>query len=757
MADQSMPVMTSMIPVADPRNAEPMVLYRSREDEIRRYDLQVEQDRYVYDLAKKRWAIVEEFEGGWRSQALKCLKFRAGEQWDQAQIAARNRDPLNPRPALTINQTGRFIRQITNAQQQNRPGGKIRPVGSGSDVDTAQTFDGLIRSILSESDWDTVCDMAFEHAVTHGKGYFRVLTDYETPWSFQQVLRVDRILNPFSVYLDPAGRKHPDYHTASYGFVIERINADHLCQRYEIPHRDWSMWAGSGDSWISKDDGIVADYYYRDELPVELVQLRNGSTRYVPVLKHPDDMPTEEEQEEQARLVDTIAWEMLRYGVAPMTQDLAGQIQNQRRSMLPIIRMCKLVGKVIVERSLFPSKYIPIIPVLGDEIDINGEMQYRGIVYDMIDAQRAYNYWTTMGAETVALAPRAPWIGTVRQFQNRPEWGLSNVQNFAFLAYNPDQLSTGQVMPPPQRQTAEPPIQAIAVARQQAQQDLYNATGLTPADLGVESATERSGRHAEVRRNESQLGTSHFRAHLSWSVRHLMRILVDAIPRVYREPDRVLRLLGKDESERTIMVHPDPQGRMQEAQMGQEIEGIYNLSVGMFDVVPDTGANYATQREEAAINLLEAANVMPKVADVMPDIIIGLQDFDGAEEAARRLRKTIPPELLDEPGSKPEEQLIMTQAQLQQTKQEAQALNALAGEQQQALQKLSQENMQLKSNRDIELRKLMQKDRELELHAAQLRLQYAQQSLDWHETVYEGNIQLAQEQMRQAGRNGSES
>ena len=87
-----------------------------------------------------------------------------------------------------------------------------------ADPQTAKVYDGLIRAIEAASDGDIATDTAFDSAVTHGRGYWRILIDYETAWSFQKVLKIDRILNPFAVYLDPQGRQHPDYHSANWGF-----------------------------------------------------------------------------------------------------------------------------------------------------------------------------------------------------------------------------------------------------------------------------------------------------------------------------------------------------------------------------------------------------------------------------------------------------------------------------------------------------------------------------------------------------------
>ncbi len=1038
---------------ADPTASAAMVRYHSPAEDVQRYERQKQADKLLCDLARKRQQQAEEAESEWREQAQQCLRYKAGEQWESLELQIRQQNPDNPRPALTINQLGRFTRQITNAEQQNRPGGKVRPVGSGSDLDTAGVFEGLMRAIFQASDWDTVYDTAFQAAVDHGKGYLRIVTDYESPWSFNQVLRLERVLNPFAVYLDPGGRTHPDYSTATWGMVVERLNKDYLCQRYEIPNRDWVQWTSQGNSWVSRDDGLLVDYYYQELMQVHLVQLRNGETRYIPILEQPDELD-EDEQAQQAALVKGLAWEMLRYGVVPMTDDLQGQVERERRSAFPLMRACKLVGEVVVERSMWPSKYIPIVPILGDELDLNGRVNYRGIIYDMIDAQRAYNYWTaldcttplptptgwtTMGAvqvgdelfdeqgqpctvlgkspvhtenvcyrltfddgssiiadqghlwtveacvyrspgqrtwqmqtrrtdelsivdhfihvtkplelskqelplhpyalgvwlgdgrsasarltlgmqdaaaiheelqqcgiavgairphgdthyvtmhgtiealraldliehkhiphdylrasiaqrlallqglmdtdgsidakgqcsftttrhalrsgfaellrslgikavclfrtrapqvfphrktyphapfwqfsfsvqeglpvfrlprkalrqqcktafhwrrtkrhrlvsiervpsvavqcitvsspshlylageamipthnsaaaETVALAPKAPFIGTAKQFANHREWDTANTMNWARLPYTPDFAPNGQMVPPPQRQTAEPAIQAISVARQQAQQDLYNTSGLTPADLG-EPSNEKSGRHAEIRRNESELGSSHYKRNGRYAVRHVMRILIDAIPRIYREPDRVLRILGKDDTERQVMLHPDPRQREAELQQQrQEIEGIYNLSVGTYDVVADTGANYQTQRQEAALNLIEVADKIPQVGQVLPDLILGNLDFDQAKEAARRAKLIIPAGILQEnEGQKPEELLpIMTQ-RLQKSQQDAQALDAHAQELTQTLQAVAQENQQLKQDRMVQLREVQLKEREVAL------------------------------------------
>lgn len=685
------------------------------------------EDQRLLDLARQRQRLAAEHEQLWREEGAYAQRFAAGEQWEPDQVRARA-DTRNPRPCLTINQVPRFKHQITNDGQQNRPGLKIRPVDSQADPHTALALDGLIRRICYDSDFDVAEDTAYDAAVTHGKGYWRLLTDYETPWSFYQVVKIERVLNPFAVYLDPQGRQHPDYHTANWGFVVERMNRDYVCEKYEIPKMQYDAWATMGDTWVEQDECTLADYYYREELPILLQQLRNREVRYVPMLTSPDEA-TDDERETEARLLDTLAWRMAKQGVFPLTQDEARQVEHERRSSLAVVMQCKIVGHGFAERpTVWPGQFIPIIPLLGDEIDRNGQTTYRGIVWNMMDACRSYNYWTTMAAETVSLAPKAPWIGTVEQFRGREqEWARANQTPFAYLAYNLHQ-ENGMVAPPPRRDVQEPAIMAITQARQQAMQDLYITSTIQPADLGEASGSETSGKHAQIRKAESELGTSHYRTNRVRALRYLGRQLLDIIPPIYHEPERLLRIIGKDDQISMIQLHPDGQGPVPQPNP-TGIEGVYNLGLGTYDMVVDTGPNYLTQRQEAAQGMLDAAQAIPKVAEVLPDLIVGMQDWDGAEEAARRLKKTLPPQLLDDQSQRPEDQVARLTAKLEQTTQEAQAINAHAQQLEQGVQQLGQENAQLKGDQALKAGELQLKQREMALK--ELEMQMKQQEGQW--------------------------
>ena len=85
------------------------------------------------------------------------------------------------------------------------------------------------------------------------------------------------------------------------------------------------------------------------------------------------------------------------------------------------------------------------------------------------------------------------------------------------------------------------------------------------------------------------------------------------------------------------------------------------------------------RRVEAAQAMMEAVQVWPNLIQVAGDIIAKAQDWPGAEKLAERLKKTIPPQFLEEgeEGGAPPidpQQLQQLQMEFQQLQQENQAM-----------------------------------------------------------------------------------
>jgi hypothetical protein len=206
-----------------------------------------------------------------REDELDDLRFMAGSpdnqwQWPADVLATRGSvqgQTINARPCLTINKLPQHVRQVTNEQRQNRPSPKVIPADDNADVAVAEIFDGIIRHIEYMSDADVAYDTACDNQVVYGEGYIRILTEYTRDDSFDQDLKIGRIRNSFSVYMDPT-IQDPCGSDAKWCFITE----DLLKAEYERQFPDAQpissiLARGIGDQalsmWLSENTIRIAE------------------------------------------------------------------------------------------------------------------------------------------------------------------------------------------------------------------------------------------------------------------------------------------------------------------------------------------------------------------------------------------------------------------------------------------------------------------------------------------------------------------
>lgn len=590
--------------------------------------------------AKKRFRSSAEREAAMRARQLDDQQFRASNQWPLAVRAEREADG---RPCITINRLPVFIRQVTNQQRQSKPAITINPVDSGSDPKTAEVLQGIIRHIEITSQADIAYDTACDHQVTIGRGFFRVIAEWNDANPWEQDIKIKRIRNPFTVYFDPACTE-ADYHDARYAFIVEDMPKDEFVALYgEEIARHAEMFASIGDrspDWMPEGRVRVAEYYYVEETKEKISLLSNGSEQPTAVVKEP--------------------------AFAQLLEESGITVVRARTITRRQVKWAKITGAAVLEQGDWPGKWIPIIPVLGDEIDLNGEVDLRGMVRDAKDPQRMYNYWVSAETETIALAPRSPFVGAAGQFEGyQDKWKLANRRNFPYLEYNPTDVA-GTPIPPPQRNAIEPPIAAIVAATKQSDNDLKAVTGIYDASLG-ERGPQEAARAIMARQKQSDIANINWIDNLARSMRALGRILLDLIPHIYDTP-RVMRVLGIDDKPKLVMVHAgNPGDAPQQEDLAEGIQGIYDLSVGRYDVTVTVGPSYQSKRQESVEAITAFIQAFPPAAPAVGDVLAENMDWPGAAVIAKRLRKMVPPQLLDDQdGQDQAQQLQQAQQKLQQ-------------------------------------------------------------------------------------------
>ena len=582
-----------------------------------------------------------------REDELDDLKFFAGSpdnhwQWPADVLATRGAvqgQTINARPCLTMNKLPQHVRQVTNDQRQNRPSIKVIPVDDRADVEVAEIFDGMMRHIEYISDADVAYDTACENQVTYGEGYFRLLTEYCDDTSFDQDIKIGRVRNSFSVYMDPT-IQDPCGADAKWCFITEDI----LREDYERMFPDAApvstlMSLGVGDQslsqWISQDTVRIAEYFYID-YERKTLNLYPGNVSVV-----------EGEPEDK---------QMKAMGMKPVR---TRQVDVQK------VKWCKINGYEILEERDWAGRYIPVIRVVGNEFEVDGRLYVSGLVRNAKDAQRMYNYWVSQEAEMLALAPKAPFIGYAGQFEGfEQQWKTANTQNWPYLEINPDATDgQGAVLPLPQR--AMPPMAQTGLiqAKMGAAEDIKSTTGQYDASLGATS-NERSGKAILARERQGDTGTYHFVDNLARAVRHAGRQLVDLIPKIY-DTQRIARIIGLDGQTKMAKVdptQPEPVRKIVD-QAGIVIDKIYNLGIGKYDVCVTTGPSYMTKRQEALDAMSQLLQANPQLWAVAGDLFVKNMDWPGAQEMAARFAKTIDPKLLSDDDKSPELQAAEQQIQ----------------------------------------------------------------------------------------------
>ena len=559
--------------------------------------------------ARERIQQAWDFDRDNRREAATDLAFTAGDQWPEQVRQERQRDG---RPMLTLNRLPQFVRQVTNDIRQADLAIKTSPVDGSSDPKLSEIFNGIIRQIQYQSSAVHVYANAAEHQVICGIGWFRVTTEYTDDTTFEQEIRIRSIPNPLSVFCDPAAVE------------VDRSDASWIAVTSEIP-----VHAFKQEHPKASTEGIETQTDHQSALHWKTTETIRVAEywRKVPVTKTLAETP-------DGQAIDVT-------DMAPAMRQMLGLDQGRTRQIKTHrVEMYLVSGaEVLSGPHKWAGKYIPIVPIIGTELPLE-KLTYRfGMVRFARDAQQLYNFYRTASAESIALAPKAPFLVTPAMIANHlPAWQTANTKNRPFLPYDPDP-NAPTVMP----KREHPPEMPAALMQEAslAAEDLKSTTGIHDASLGAKS-NETSGRAIFARQREGDVANYHFSDNLERSLHYAGRILIDLIPKIY-DSQRIVRIMGEDDSEDFVPINHVMYGVDGLPQM------VNDLSAARFDVRVSIGPSYSTKRMETAASLVEFLKSIPQAAPLISDLVAKSLDFPGAEEVAKRLKQTIPPNILADP------------------------------------------------------------------------------------------------------------
>ena len=582
---------------------------------------EADRERGFLEIARERFKLCCDADEGRRADALDCVKFRCGKQWRPD--IERKREAKG-RPAHTVNRITEFLMHVVNNMRQSRPAIEIDPVGDGADQMQAEIRQGIIQYVERKSQADIAYDTAFEHMCTSGLGWIRVLDDWSDWDSFDKDLFIRWVENPFQVYSDPSAAL-PDWSDMQFAFVVEDMLPNEFVARYGetyVPQPNVFQGYGNEDIskyWFPAQKIRVAEYFYIEQEEVDVCQLENGKSQVV------SKLPKGMYKVEDDRLIEIETGEDI------------GPVSKRTR---PTVYWCKMTGTAVVEKKrVWKGKYIPLIPVIGHQVQLDGEKQIYGMVHFAREIQRMYNYIYSTLTEVIALAPRSQWIAAVGQIEEfRAMYEKSNTDPVVLLPYKPTASPNGQPDPPPQRVGTEVAIQGLIAALQIVDNMLKSVFMIYDASLGQRGPQE-SGQAINARKIESETATYNWGDNFIRSLRYLGIVVNDLLEPYYNRPGRIVQILREDQSNEAVTLNQEytPEGKTEKV--------TYDLSKGKYSVAVSTGPSFLTLRKQAATEMSELIKSDPQLFTVLGDLYVEQMDWPGKAAIVKRLKKMVPPQL----------------------------------------------------------------------------------------------------------------
>lgn len=634
-----------------------------------------EKDAELIRRAVKRFKRCDDFESENRGEALEDLKFMAGDQWPADDQAERN---TAKRPCLVVNKIPTLVHQVTNDIRENRPAINYSPMGDEATRESAQMVADLVRSIERESAAEVAYDKGMETQTQIGFGYWRVLTEYGAADSLDQVIVVRRIRNPFTVLLDYA-RQEPDGCDSRFGFVSEMVDRDDFKDQWPTANPiSWTEATVGTDNelWATKDRVRVAEYFEVTHEHKRVVRLETG---------------------------DTLFYEDLGRDVKARIAAGTLKIVAEREAEVQRVDWYRLTAYEVLERRRWPGKWIPVVEVVGEELDIEGKVIRSGIIRPAKDPQRMKNYWATTKTELYGMQTKSPWVAPEGSFEGyEDEWRNSNRENITYLEFVQQYGENGAPLPGPQRQGPPQVAAGYVEAEKSAEQDMMATTGVRFDSSKQERMYDESGKAIKELRRSSDIGNSHYADNFKRSLRHTGRIFLDLIPKVY-SGRRQVAIVGEDGKESRIMLDstaPKAVGKLAPANQQTEPMKVLNPKKGQYGVTITIGPSYATKRIEAQEQLSGFIGKIPEnMRGVVAALMAKYSDWPGSNELYKALAQMVPPGLLaPDLGNLPPEIAAQMRGMQQQ-------VQKLLGERAQMIRDLSDQ----RADRDL-VRKRIEKD-----------------------------------------------
>lgn len=624
----------------------PEELNEMEEKRIARLDEAGINENDVLDQAGKHMNIWQSYMGENITRGKDDVNFVIRDQWTAIE---RSEFTRLFKPAMTFNKLYDNVKKIAGEQRKNKPDIIVRSLTGKATQEQINLRADLVRTISYQSQNDLVYQTAFKSALMMGFGSFQVCLDYESPKSFNKIIRYEMIPDPTRTVFDPTALKphkgDGNYCARYYVFTRDEFFATYPYVTNPVSYIDPYMLLDF--QWQTRDTITVCDYFVKEWFPLKIYLVMQGEKKFSVTENELEELNKEYKKQQEIVSGTEEARKII--------NKLEPKILSERQTQDYRIMHYRMIRNQIIDFSEWPSKQLPIIFVDGDSYFIEGRQYTKSFIHEARDAQKCVNYFGSEIAAEVKNRRREQWLGTPDNIAGyEQDWRNPELQ-MGILRANPDP-KTGQM---PQKQPPWDLSPAIMQNFQRATQDIREILGFSEQESL--QGRDISGKARRERKLEGSMSAYVYFDNMNQAVEQGGRVVNDLLDYIIGEEERSFVVSKKDGKTETITVNE----RSSDGTVTNDI------GTGDFDVEIDTGPSFAVQKEIALEFLQTTLTANPQSFPLIADLWAKNLDVQFMPQISERFKTMVPPEILaKEEGKKlppkppsPQEQIMMMEMQ----------------------------------------------------------------------------------------------
>lgn len=554
-----------------------------------------------------------------REERQQCLQdrrfcFIAGAAWEGSLG-----DQFENKPRLEVNKISGSVSKIVSEYLQNLIDVTFKS-RDGREADAlADTCAMLYRADMIDSAADEAHDTAFLEAVSGGFGAWRLRADYddEDGDTEYQRIRIEPITDADSTVFFDIDAKRQDKADATKCWVVTSMSRE----AYELEWGDdVDSWpdtvSNKSFDWATPDTVRVVEYYVVERRKETLITYRglDGS--------------------EYEALESDVGEDMLETLAATGFSEVARRKRGGRRVHKYIMSGCR----VLEDAGYIAGKHIPIVPVYGKRLVIDGVERCSGHVRNSKDVQRLKNMQISKLAEIAAVSSVEKPIFLAEQVAGHQQmWADDPIKNYPYALINPVIDTDGRkVQSGPVDYTRPPAVPPAMVALLQiTESDMQEMLGNQQA--GEKIVSNISGQAIEMIQGRLDMHSYTYISNFSKAIKRSGEIWLSMAKDVFVESGRRMKGIGVDGKSSSIELM-----RPIVTESG-EIEYENDLSSVAFDVSVDVGPSSDSRRKAVVRSLTDMMRVTsdPETMQVLGAMAMMNMDGEGLEDAREFFRKKL--------------------------------------------------------------------------------------------------------------------